>query len=196
VKKQKKSNSEGMVRIIAGNWRSRQIRVVNEEGLRPTTDRVRETVFNWLQFDVLNSRCLDACAGSGALGFEALSRGAKHVDFVESNVKAIEILRKNKQSLGLDEGQTASIFHDDIHQFLSKAGADSLPYDIVFVDPPFDASLHEQIFAGLIEQSHLKNGTLIYCEQPTNEQIQLPDNWEYCRQKKLKNVSFGLIGVE
>jgi len=191
----KKQSQFGEVRIIAGKWRSRKIKVLDLPGLRPTTDRVRETVFNWLQYDIHNSHCLDACAGSGALGFEALSRGAASVHFVERELNAVKLLQSNSKSLIDSEKQTAHIHHCAIADFLAKPNSSGQPFDVVFVDPPFELNLHDEIFSALQNESWLAKGALIYCEMPSKNMAELPFSWEWARQKKLKNVSFGLITV-
>jgi len=127
------SKNKGSIRLIGGQWGSRKLDVPDLNGLRPTTDRVRETVFNWLAPYVNNSHCLDVCAGSGALGFEALSS----VDFVELNLTAANSI---KQSINVLEAN-AQVHQCSAQDFLSRKALK--PYDIVFVDPPFDLNLHQ-----------------------------------------------------
>ena len=119
------------LRIIAGDWRSRQLVFADTPGLRPTPSRVRETVFNWLQQDVRGSRCLDLFAGSGALGFEAASRGAKSVVMVENNAMACRLIKENTVKLSADQ---IKIKQADVFNFLA---GDAAPFNIVFLDPPF-----------------------------------------------------------
>ncbi|MGH1427984.1 MAG: 16S rRNA (guanine(966)-N(2))-methyltransferase RsmD [Arenicella sp.] len=193
-KKNGNSTYAGEIRIIGGQWRSRKLMVPDVDGLRPTTDRVRETLFNWLQPYIHGARCLDVCAGSGALGFEALSRGAKHVDFVDKHPRAIEVIKRNAHSLGMSADQQCSIHKGSIMQFLQE-NTEKAQYDIVFVDPPFDLQMHEDIFTALQEVSLLDSNGLIYCEKPLKEALVLPDAWEWIKEKKTKNVVFGLIAV-
>src|SRR5450432_2048001 len=120
------------VRIIGGEWRGRRINFPDIPGLRPTPDRVRETLFNWLQQAVAGARCLDLFAGSGALGLEALSRGAKALAFVEQAVPAARALREQLMRLGATS--RAQVFEMGAARFLRSAGE---PFDIVFLDPPF-----------------------------------------------------------
>jgi len=195
MRKNNPQAKNGEIRIIAGQWRSRKLKVADGEGLRPTTDRVRETLFNWLQFDIASSICLDACAGSGALGFEALSRGAAAVHFVEKNDKALTVLRENSRQLVLEKQQNIHIHHDSIEQFLSRPSQVKHTFDIVFVDPPYKAKLHNAIFIALLENHWLSEKALIYCETPVNEKLELPNSWQFTRKKNFKNFSFGLIEV-
>ena len=193
-KKNGNSTYAGEIRIIGGQWRSRKLVVPEVDGLRPTTDRVRETLFNWLQPYIHDSRCLDVCAGSGALGLEALSRGAMQVDFVDNHHRAIDVIKRNANSLEVQDDQQFSIHKTSIMQFLQNHEVQK-PYDIVFVDPPFDLQMHGDIFAYLQKPSLLAEGALIYCEKPLKEELVLPSSWEWVREKKTKNVVFGLIEV-
>ena len=183
-----KSKNQGTIRIIGGKWRSRKITVAGVEGLRPTTDRVRETVFNWLMPYISGSHCLDVCAGTGVLGFEALSRGAVRVDFVESNATAANMLIENAKALDID----VEVTRQSILDYL-KANQSNKSYDIVFVDPPFDLQMHEQIFAELEKGNWLSSKALIYCEKPRLNQIKLPENWFWYKEKRNKNIEFGLL---
>lgn len=126
------AKSGGTVRIIGGKWRGRRLRFPAVPGLRPTADRRRETLFNWLAPDIEGANCLDLFAGSGALGFEAASRGAGHVVLVESSRQASRALMENRQALGAD---IVAIEVTTAERYLS--GAPTGPFDIVFIDPPF-----------------------------------------------------------
>lgn len=194
VKKNKhNADARGEVRIIGGDWGGRKIAFPDVDGLRPSTDRVRETVFNWLQFDLAGSHCLDACAGSGVLGFEALSRQAATVHFVEKEAVAVEMVRYNADKVGVSS-ENVRIYQADIVSFL-KSKKNGITFDIVFVDPPFVANLHADIFNALLDSQSLSENALIYCEMPASEILSLPEKWSWYRQKKFKNVSFGLITV-
>ena len=163
------------VRIIAGKWRSRKISFPNIEGLRPTPDRVKETIFNWLAPHIVDARCLDLFAGSGALGFEALSRGAAHVVSVEKDPKAVSYIKDNKCTLkadGLEIIQTDSLK-------LIEAPCASPPFDIAFVDPPYRLKVLPQCFLRLQQNGFLKPGAFIQFE--SEEPIlktDLPSSWE------------------
>lgn len=175
----------GQVRIIGGQWRGRRLAVVDQPGLRPTGNRIRETLFNWLQPCVAGTTCLDLFAGSGALGFEAMSRYASHAVLVEPNPVARQALLQSCSALKVDArvmapDTTASqhtsaapeitVFAGDANQFLE---ASTTLFDIVFVDPPFDLSIQwavlEQLVAG-----NLAHNALIYVESPVEESLPCP----------------------
>ncbi len=147
------------LRIIGGEWRSRRLRFADVPGLRPTPDRVRETLFNWLQMQVPGARCLDLFAGSGALGLEALSRGAQQVVMVEKHPAASQALRDNIALLGT---QQALLVHDDAFRYLQR---ETTPFDLVFLDPPFRKNLLEPLLETLSAQGLLNAGGMIYLEQ-------------------------------
>jgi 16S rRNA (guanine966-N2)-methyltransferase len=133
-----KSSPNNRVRIIGGQWRSRILTFPTATGLRPSGDRVRETLFNWLGQTLHGKHCLDAYAGSGALGFEAASRGAQSVIMIESNDTAYKALEHNKLLL---DAQSCVIFRDDALLRLKKLQSSQLKYDVVFIDPPFASDL-------------------------------------------------------
>lgn len=158
-----RKGSSNHLRIIGGEWRSRRLPFANAPGLRPTPDRVRETLFNWLQMQVSGSRCLDAFAGSGALGFEALSRGAREVVMVEKHPAAANTLRDNIALLG---AQNAVLVNDDALRYLrSLSGAAA--FDLIFLDPPFRKNLLEPVLETLFDRSLLKPEGMLYLEQET-----------------------------
>lgn len=154
----KKNN---LLRIIGGEWRSRRLNFADVPGLRPTPDRVRETLFNWLQIQVPGSRCLDLFAGSGALGLEALSRGAREVVMVEKHPAAAAALRENMTLLG---AQNAVLVNDDAFRYLRSLSA-AEAFDLVFLDPPFRKNLLEPVLETLFAKSLLNPGGMIYLEQ-------------------------------
>jgi 16S rRNA (guanine966-N2)-methyltransferase len=176
------------VRIIGGQWRGRKLRFAPVEGLRPTGDRLRETLFNWLQFRLPGSRCLDLYAGSGALGLEALSRGAAKVDFVELNRSAAQTLREQLQILDAQNGQ---VHQTSAEEFLARA-ADT-PYDLVFIDPPFADDLWQQTLAALA--GRLAPGTLVYVETPRDTALNLPEGWQLEKQKRAGQVCMYLLST-
>lgn len=173
------------LRIIGGQWRSRRLRFPAVDGLRPTLDRVRETVFNWLQFDVEGARVLDAFAGSGALGFEALSRGAKEVIFLEKNPAAALQLKDN---LKLLEARNAQVWAGDALLWLQQ---NPEPYDLVFLDPPF----RKQLLQPAIEGLQLLPGALVYMEHEAGLALNLPANWQEKKSKETKEFCFRLFEV-
>ena len=144
------------LRIIGGQWRSRRLQVAEVPGLRPTPDRVRETLFNWLGQDLDGWSCLDLFAGSGALGFEAASRGAEHVSLVEQNTAAYAVLQQNANLLG---GSAMVCQRGDALRFIETT---QRRYDLVFVDPPFRQQWLEKL-APLIERVLTDDG-LVYVE--------------------------------
>ncbi len=154
------------------------------EGLRPTGDRLRETLFNWLQFYLPNAQCLDLFAGSGALGFEALSRGAASVDFVELNPLAARTLKQQLQLLETTDGQVHNCRAAD---FL---GSGNKPYDIVFIDPPFADNLWQESLGALI--GRLSQGALIYIETPRDTVLSTAANWSLLKEKRAGQVCMRL----
>jgi 16S rRNA (guanine966-N2)-methyltransferase len=176
------------VRIIGGEWRGRKLHFPDVAGLRPTPDRVRETVFNWLQFDLAGRRCLDLFAGSGAFGFESLSRGAAEVVFVERDATAAEAIRAMLGTLRSDRGQ---VVQEDVFEWLHRAP--SRPFDIVFVDPPYV----ERKLAAAVE--HLEHGgwlapdAFIYLEDAAvRDAPVLPPGWHLHRSKRAGDVGYHL----
>ncbi len=153
--------------------------------LRPTPDRARETLFNWLQPVIEGARCLDLFAGSGALGFEALSRGAAEVTMIENRRELAENLREQARQL---QCHSLNIIHGDALQFL--AGADT-PYDLVFVDPPFSLDLHEKTCQLLLDSGCLQKTALVYLETDGNIPV-LPE-FEVYKQSKAAAVNFALL---
>ena len=148
------------VRIIGGRWRGRKLRFVATEGLRPTPDRVRETLFNWLAPVIRGARCLDLFAGSGALGLEALSRGAAAVTFVERDAAAAERLAATPGELGAED---AEVLCRDAREFLA---APARRFDVVFLDPPFGADLLPELLPRLAAGGWLAPGAHVYAEAP------------------------------
>ena len=171
------------VRIIGGEWRSRYLTFSPRKDLRPTPDRVRETLFNWLGQDLTGKSCLDLFAGSGALGFEAASRGARRVVMVERDAEAFRALTASRAALN---AATVELKRADGLDFL-RAGAEV--YDVVFVDPPFKAGYWPRL-APLLPQ-RLAPGALVYYEGATRPD--LPPGWEVHRQGRAGQVSYQLL---
>lgn len=146
------------MRIIGGQWRSRRLPVASVPGLRPTPDRVRETLFNWLQSEVPGSRCLDLFAGSGALGFEALSREAAQVVLVEKHPAAFAQLQANVTAL---QAECAELINRDALVYLKS---EPEPFDLIFLDPPFRKGFVDQVMSLITERGLLKADGLIYLE--------------------------------
>lgn len=181
-------NSTRSVRIIAGKWRSRQLNFPSADGLRPTGNRIRETLFNWLAPYIEGARCLDVFAGSGALSFEALSRGAELCIALDKNPNVVSQLQKNQSILGADNLRILSV---DSAIYLGSENPQSA-FDIVFLDPPFAESYHTQISQLLVDKGWLCDGALIYCESPVLEPLKLPHNWQLHREKTAGEVKYCL----
>lgn len=186
-----KHGAQGRLRIIAGQWRGRKLNFLDREGLRPTPDRVRETLFNWLQADIAGSRCLDLFAGSGALGLESASRGAKNVIMLDRDAATAATLKENIECLRAEQVQVACM---DAIEFLEGDNSYSGQlFDIVFVDPPYQADLLVRCCA-LLEQKHwLSNHAKIYVECDANADLKgLPENWHCQKSKKAGQVGYQL----
>ncbi len=183
---QKRSTS-GFVRIISGLWRGRKLPVHDAEGLRPTTDRVKETVFNWIAQDIPMSSCLDLFSGSGSLGFEAASRQAKNVVMIELDKQVANQLKTNANTL---KAENIEIINTNSLSFLEQSVQ---PFDIVFIDPPFRKGLIEDVVAKLEAQGWLAENALIYIESEKEwSATNLPQNWELHREKSAGQVTFRL----
>ena len=177
-----------LLRIIGGTWRGRKLRFPPSPEIRPTPDRVRETLFNWLATRVSGARCLDLFAGSGALGLESLSRGAAHVTFVERDAAAVRELRARLSEWGATGAQ---VEQGDALRFLAATGG---PFDIVFLDPPFDSDFLTPA-AGLLERGQwLAPGALIYVECAARAGLPpLPENWVATKAKQAGEVGYHLL---
>lgn len=172
------SSQSGVIRIISGQFRSRKLKVHDLEGLRPTTDRVKETVFNWLMNDVAHATVLDCFAGSGGLGFEALSRYAEQVTFIELNKQAANQIKDNITLLKADNAQ---VVQGDCLNSLSTLKPS---FDLVFVDPPFRQGLAQQCCDTLTALNKIKEDGLIYIEVESElAPLSLPSNWQLVKQK-------------
>lgn len=183
---------QGEVRIIAGKWRGRKLRFPAVSQLRPTTDRTRETLFNWLAPYLTGARCLDPFAGSGALGFEALSRGADFVLFLDKNLKIIDYLKSQLALLGAVNAQAYLAKFPSAAYDIHKR--DSAPFEIVFLDPPFHEDLLIPSCLWLEEQQWLTDNALIYLETELPEQLlTLPKNWKVIRAKSAGQVKYYLV---
>ena len=183
-----KKPSSGFIRIISGLWRGRKLPVHNAEGLRPTTDRVKETLFNWIAQDIPQAKCLDLYAGSGSLGFEAASRQAKEVTMIELNQSTFEQLNKNILSLN---ATNLKAVQSDTIQYLQQSG---IPHHIVFIDPPFHKNLLEQTVCLLEDNGWLASGAMIYIETEKGLTLEgIPSNWHLHREKYAGQVSYRLF---
>lgn len=162
----------GDVRIIGGQYKRRIVSFIDAEGLRPTPDRLRETLFNWLIADIHDAKVLDSCAGSGVLGFEALSRGAAHTTFIEVSSAQVTMLRQSAEQLRLD-ASNYQVIQGTAEQVLTQNQTIQRHFDIVFIDPPYAQDLWQPILTALIKQSLINTETLIYLEADKDLTLQL-----------------------
>lgn len=177
------------LRIIGGRWRGRKLEFPSVEGLRPTHDRIRETLFNWLMHDVVDANCLDLFAGSGALGFEALSRGAKHVTFVDSSSEVCHFLNDSARLLKTDAAHIVQKAYQDIDG--TSLGR---PFDIVFLDPPFGQAMLGGVVMWLERCNMLSEHAKIYVEVEKGAlSTNMPDNWHCSRHKSTSTLDYYLF---
>jgi 16S rRNA (guanine966-N2)-methyltransferase len=180
---------QGSLRIIGGLWRGRKLTFTPADGLRPTPDRVRETLFNWLAPSIRGARCLDLFAGSGALGLEALSRGARYCDFVDTSAVAIRQIGEHLQTL-----QARDRAHCHPGPALTFLQADRSCHDIIFIDPPFGRNLVDPICEHLAGASRVSAGGFIYIEMAAQEPAPtVPSNWRLHRERMAGEVAYRLF---
>ncbi len=183
-----KAPQRGKVRIVGGSWRGTRLQVPQTGGVRPTTDRTRETLFNWLAPVIAGARCLDLFAGSGALGFEAASRGAGEVTMIDHSASVIATLTAKRN--GLNATQIEIIQADA----LAWVRCNRRRFDIVFIDPPFARDMVPQVCMLLIEHAALAEGALLYCElERAAMQPAIPAPLHIVREKASGSVHYGLI---
>ncbi len=191
MSRQRRSTHGGQnrLRIIGGQWRGRRLEFPSIPGLRPTPDRVRETLFNWLQTEIVGARCLDLFAGSGALGLEALSRGATHCVFIDENRQATAQIEAHLHTLHCNAGH---ILQMPAHRFLEQGPGD-IRYDIVFLDPPFAQGLVKTGIDLLEEKGWLAPGARIYLETENQlRELPLPADWRLLKEKISGQVTYRL----
>jgi 16S rRNA (guanine966-N2)-methyltransferase len=188
VKTSPPRQGRNQLRIIGGKWRGRKLQFPSVAGLRPTGDRIRETLFNWLAPHLPGARCLDLFAGSGALGLEALSRGAEQVVLVDSDAQVTAQLRQHCTTLQADNAQ---VYRADALQWLNNP-AQAETFDVVFLDPPFQAGLTETAALALNDSGRLKDTALVYLETARNQSFQAPANWALLKQKQAGQVNYAL----
>ena len=174
------------LRVIAGQWRGRRLPFPDLPGLRPTPDRVRETLFNWLAPALPGARCLDLFAGSGALGIEALSRGAAEAVFVEHHPAAVAALRENLARL---QAQNARVERAEASHWLRQPAT---PFEIVLLDPPFERRLLEPVCTALERGGWLAPSAWVYLEAEADLRLTLPANWSLLREKTAGAVGYRL----
>lgn len=187
-KKPSAHGGQGQLRIIGGEWRSRRFAFPDGPGLRPTPDRVRETLFNWLAPYIEGARVLDPFTGSGALYLEALSRGAREALALDLNPDSVAALRGTLDTLRCGTGQ---LLQADALRYLANQAA--TPYDLVFLDPPFNLGLLQPVCTLLEERGWLASDAWVYTEsEAAPSSLGLPGNWRLHREKKTGNVHYAL----
>ncbi|HSW70107.1 MAG TPA: 16S rRNA (guanine(966)-N(2))-methyltransferase RsmD [Gammaproteobacteria bacterium] len=180
--------AQGIIRIIGGEWRGRKLKVPDIVNLRPTPDRVRETLFNWLAPTIAGAHCLDAFAGSGALGFEALSRRAADVVMVDESPAVISLLQAE---LKIFKAENAEIYCANVPSQLRQP---SKPFDIVFLDPPYQKNILLPCCFYLEEKDFLADTAQIYLEaRETLDEKDLPPHWRIVKSKRAGQVAYHLI---
>lgn len=195
--------SEGKVRILGGRWRRRTLPVADAEGLRPTGNRIRETLFNWLMPYLHQARCLDLYAGTGALGLEALSRGAAFVQFIESHAPTHQALKQNLLTLDADKTEYV-LTHNDALRVLSdlqnsdskNSDQNSTLFDLVFLDPPFQENLWQKSMDLLASSPAISNDALIYVERPRETKINTPSIWREHRSLNAGKINATLYVLD
>lgn len=182
--------SAGQIRIIGGQWRGRKLPVADLPGLRPTTDRVKETLFNWLQFELRDARVLDVFAGTGSLGFEALSRGARELVMIEKAVNAAQQLQSNITTLTAQARATV-ICADALATLHDKLGL----FNVVFLDPPFNQALLQPCIDQLAAGNLVANQGWVYIECEQHLTFITPSSWRLHREKTAGQVAYRLYQV-
>lgn len=189
IRDKQENSRPGRLRIVAGNWRSRRLDIADVAGLRPTSERIRETLFNWLTTRIHGTSCLDLFAGTGVLGLEALSRGARRAVFVERSAVAAATLRTNIEKL---QAEGTEVRRMNALDFLQ--GEPTERFDLVFLDPPFAADSMNELLGLLDERRWLASGARIYTEQDrANPAPALPSGWQVLKDKTAGRVRYMLI---
>ncbi len=188
MKKQTSKTGTGDIRIIGGQWRGRKLKVHNKEGLRPTTDRVKETVFNWLMTYTRDAKVLDCFSGAGSLGFEAASRGAKNVVCIEKDKQAAQQLKTNCSALNASE--QISVRQGDFFRVSNELNEQ---FDLIFIDPPFHKNLLTPALETIIKNNLLSPDGLLYVEQEVQTDLDLTKAISSTRFELLKEKTMGQV---
>jgi len=190
--KSRKPIKSGFIRLISGKWRGKKLPVKDVEGLRPTTDRTKETLFNWLMHDINDANCLDCFSGSGSLAFEALSRYAQKATLLEKDKNAAKQLRENLITL---KAENATVLEGDALIYLNKTPTEQ--YDSVFIEPPFNKNLVQPCCDALHSNGYLAENALIYIETEVGlTHLTLPDTWVLLKEKGTSQVNYQLYRQE
>lgn len=192
TRKPKQLATANQIRIIGGEWRGRKLSFPSVDGLRPTGDRIRETLFNWLAQYIEGKKVLDLFAGSGALGLEALSRGAKSAIFVEPDRRAYASLTESLALLAAEK--RCEVLETTAEQFLSSAKPESV--DLLFFDPPFAKNLHRQLAEEVDQSGILSKDALIYVESSIHAKFELPHRWIELKSKTAGEVQYRLLQLD
>lgn len=183
------AKGSNQLRIIGGEWRGRKLRFPDAPNLRPTPDRVRETIFNWLAPVIHGARCLDLFAGSGALGLEALSRGAAFTMFVDSHKKVTQALQEHLDLLNAND--KAKAINIDSVKFLKT---EAQPFDLIFLDPPYHLDFMQKVVPLLEENEWLADNAMLYLEIEKRQSLpELPGNWQQLKEKTAGEVNYFLF---
>ena len=183
------AKGSNQLRIIGGEWRGRKLRFPDAPNLRPTPDRVRETIFNWLAPMIHGARCLDLFAGSGALGLEALSRGAEFTTFVDSHKKVTQALQAHLELLNAND--KAEVLQMDGVKFLKT---EAKTYDLVFLDPPYHLDFMQKVVPLLEDNGWLADNAMLYLEIEKRQSLpELPENWKQLKEKTAGEVNYFLF---
>jgi len=189
------AKGSNQLRIIGGEWRGRKLRFPDAPNLRPTPDRVRETIFNWLAPMIHGARCLDLFAGSGALGLEALSRGAVFTTFVDSHKKVTQALQDHLELLNAND--KAEVLQMDGVKFLSHdnfINTEARIYDLVFLDPPYHLDFMQKVVPLLETNGWLADNAMLYLEIEKRQSLpELPENWKQLKEKTAGEVNYFLF---
>jgi 16S rRNA (guanine966-N2)-methyltransferase len=187
--KHPQNKGNGSIRIIGGQHKGRKLPVIDLEGLRPTTDRIKETLFNWLMFSIRDKKCLDLFSGAGSLGFEAISRYAQNVTMIEKDKKAFLNLKKSAEILKCNN---ATILNQCALEFL-KTTQES--FDIIFIDPPFRKDILKDVFK-LLTPTIAPEGTIVYIENETENQTEIPNHFHLLKENSAGQVTYRLYEIK
>lgn len=200
AKKSPNKRTLSEVRIIGGQFKRQLVPFIDAEGLRPSPDRLRETLFNWIQFECHDAVVLDLCAGSGVLGLEVLSRGAQHVTCIELQPKQAQLITSTAEKLKITTEQL-EVLTGDALQIIPRISTDNniTPFHIVFVDPPYDLELWTHLLTTLIQNNLVSSNTLFYIEdrRPLNETLAAFDKtYDILKQTKIGQIFASLIQID
>ena len=187
-----KKEKKGEIRIIGGKWKGKKIYFNLNDDLRPTPDRAKETLFNWLGQDLNKMYCLDLFSGTGALGLEALSRGAKKVTFVEKNKDYLQKIKK--VYLEMSEKEDCDFFCAECLEWVQNKSSKA-KYDLIFIDPPFNKNLIDDLLTDILNKNLLSNSGKIYFEFEKKLDLKIPESLDLKKKKSLGEKSYVLAEV-